>query len=46
MEYEKPKVDKKLDNELKDSVEIIDIGGEDKEPAVLGEDEFSICRCP
>ena len=42
MEYEKPKVDKKLGNELNDSVEIIDIGGENEEPAIIREDEFSL----
>ena len=42
VEYEKPKVDKKLYNELNDSVEIVDIGGEDEEPTVLREDEFSL----
>ena len=33
---------KKLDNELNDSVEIIDIGGEDDEPSVLRKDDFSL----
>ena len=33
---------KKLDNELNDSVELIDIGGEDDEPSVLRKDDFSL----
>ena len=32
-ESKKPKVDKKPDNKLKESDEIIDVGGEDEEPA-------------
>ena len=37
-----PRLIKKLDNELNDSVEIIDIGGEDDEPSVLRKDDFSL----
>ena len=42
VQHKKPKVDKKLDNELNNSVEIIDIGGEDEEPTGLRKDDFSL----
>ena len=42
VEHKKPKTDKKLDNELNDSVEVIDIGGEYEESTVLRKDGFSL----
>ena len=41
-ESRKPKVDKKPDNKLKESGEIVDIGGEDEETAGHRESEFSL----